>query len=116
MPNIVLLQPVAYGGDKLLMRFGLDAPRPSGAHVDTFINGKFAGSFQRQDGCIVIDKPIKGTSCLRCLCAFFSIRSLLMCYLPVQSTTLSAPRSEGLTSRRSSRRCSRRVAKEQLFR
>ena len=81
MPNIVLLQPVAYGGDKLLMRFELDAPLPSGAHVDTYINGKFAGSFQRQDGCIVIDKPIKGTSCLRCLGAFFSIRSLLMCYL-----------------------------------
>jgi len=59
MPNIVLLQPVAYGGDKLLMRFELDAPLPSGAHVDTYINGKFAGSFQRQDGCIVIDKPIK---------------------------------------------------------
>ncbi len=114
MPNIVLLQPVAYGGDKLLMRFELDAPLPSGAHVDTYINGKFAGSFQRQDGCIVIDKPIKGTSAM-------PLR-ILQCTFPfdvlptVQSTTLSAPRSEELTSRRRLRRCSRLVAKEQLFR
>ena len=59
MPNIVLLQPVVHGTDKLLMRFELDAPLPSGALVDAFINGKLAGSFQ-QNGCIVIDKPIKG--------------------------------------------------------
>jgi len=58
MPSIVLLQPVVHGTDKLLMRFELDAPLPSGALVDAFINGKLAGSFQ-QNGCIVIDKPIK---------------------------------------------------------
>jgi len=61
MPNIVLLQPAAYGSDKLLLRFELDAPLPAGMVARTSLNGKLAAEFQRQDGCVVVDKPLQGT-------------------------------------------------------
>lgn len=61
MPNIVLLQPAAYGSDKLLLRFELDAPLAPGMFAQCSINGKHAADFHRQDGCVVVDKPLPGT-------------------------------------------------------
>lgn len=60
LPNIVLLQPMPYGTDKLLLRFELDAPLPADMSVHATLNGKLAAVFLRQDGCLVVDKPLPG--------------------------------------------------------